>query len=617
MGFQTPQPLLKDLLPKIAKGEIQLPDFQRGYVWDEERIRSLLVTIALGHPLGVVMTLQTGNDQVRFKPKPIEGAEVTQGEVEPALLVLDGQQRLTSLSQALWGDGVADTHDTRKKVVQRRFFIDIAQAVKDPGDLDDAVKSLPGDGVVRANFDRDIVLDVSTREKQLEHGYFPANLIYSDQGTSWLFDYADSGAAKAFLDAVVTPMQSYAIPSIELDKETTKDAVATVFEKVNQGGMKLTVFELLTAKFAGDAHYYRETGTDFRLKDDWEETRRVIEKYPVLESIQETEFLQAVMLLASQHGGTATTARKDDILDLSLADYRAWAGQVRTAMEWVAGFLDTEHVHTGRDVPYPPQLVALAALRVLMGEDIDVHGVRAKVRQWYWCGVLGELYSSSTETRLARDVDQVPDWARGADGAVTPRTVDEANFFESRLHSLRTRNAAAYKGIHALLMADGTKDWLHNQRFDRAHYLNLAVDIHHIFPKAWCIKNEIDPEFRESVVNKTPLARKTNQVIGSASPADYMAKLDSRAKIPAAELDAIVAAHQIDVADLRAGSFEAFFTKRREALLRLVESAMGKPAVRDVERDALGGGTESAAAFVDEPDDPEDPEEDDPPPEEE
>ncbi|MBB4935163.1 hypothetical protein F4561_006057 [Lipingzhangella halophila] len=280
---------------------------------------------------------------------------------------------------------------------------------------------------------------------------------------------------------------------------------------------------------------------------------------------------------------------------------------MREALTWVAGFLDRQHVHTASDVPYPPQLVALAALRVVMGEDIDIHGVNARIRQWYWCGVLGELYSSSTESRLARDTDQVPAWARGVEGAVAPRTVEDANFVESRLHSLKTRNAAAYKGIHALLMADGTKDWLQNQPFDRAHYLDLAVDIHHIFPKAWCTKNEIDPELRESIVNKTPLARKTNQAIGGASPADYMSKLDTKTKIPPADLDTIVAAHQIDVADLRAGAFEPFFTKRREALLGLVESAMGKRAARDVERDALGGGSESADAFLAEPDDPQDP----------
>ncbi|WP_019810418.1 DUF262 domain-containing protein [Saccharomonospora halophila] len=604
MGFQTPQQPLKELLPRIARGEIQLPDFQRGYVWDEERIRSLLVTLAHGHPLGVVMTLQTGNDQVRFKPRLIEGVDEESADVDPALLVLDGQQRLTSLSQALWGDGVIDTQDARRKVVQRRFFFDIVQAVKDPHNLDEAVKSLPGDGVLRENFDRDIVLDVSTRDKQLEHGYFPVNLAYRDSGTDWLFGYADGDVARTFLNTVLTPMKSYTIPSIELDRQTTKEAVATVFEKVNQGGMKLTVFELLTAKFAGDADYYRATGTDFRLKDDWDSTAEVIGKYPVLQGLDETEFLQAVMLLASNRNHRATTARKDDILSLRLSDYLDWADEVRKAMVWVAGFLAAEHIHIDGDVPYPTQLVPLAALRVLMGEDIDIHGIRSRVRQWYWCGVLGELYSSATETRMARDVEQVPAWARGEERAAVPRTVEDANFVESRLHSLKTRNAAAYKGINALLMAHDTKDWLHHQPFDRAHYVELAVDIHHIFPKKWCLAHDIDPELRESIVNKTPLARKTNQLVGGVSPADYMRKLDARAKITTDELDAIVAAHQVDVAALRAGDFERFFTHRREALLGLVESAMGKRAARDIDQDSLDGGAESSDAFVPEPDDP-------------
>ena len=54
-------------------GRIQLPDFQRGYKWEDERIRQLLVTILRGHPLGVVMLLKAGNDQIRFKPRPVEG----------------------------------------------------------------------------------------------------------------------------------------------------------------------------------------------------------------------------------------------------------------------------------------------------------------------------------------------------------------------------------------------------------------------------------------------------------------------------------------------------------------------------------------------------------------
>src|SRR3954467_6856038 len=105
MGFLTPMYELGEYLTWTRSGEIQLPDFQRGYKWEDERIRQLLVTILRGHPLGVVMLLKTGNDQIRFKPRPIEGVTLPD-ETEPDWLLLDGQQRLTSLTQALTGAGV-------------------------------------------------------------------------------------------------------------------------------------------------------------------------------------------------------------------------------------------------------------------------------------------------------------------------------------------------------------------------------------------------------------------------------------------------------------------------------------------------------------------------------
>src|SRR6478735_4227687 len=98
MAFQTPQHELSDYLKWTTSGRIQLPDFQRGYKWEDERIRQLLVTIVRGHPLGVVMLLKTGNDQIRFKPRPVESVDLV-GSIEPDLLLLDGQQRLTSLTQ--------------------------------------------------------------------------------------------------------------------------------------------------------------------------------------------------------------------------------------------------------------------------------------------------------------------------------------------------------------------------------------------------------------------------------------------------------------------------------------------------------------------------------------
>lgn len=635
VGFQTPQYKITRLLEWASNGTLQLPDFQRPYKWEDDRIRSLLVTILRGHPMGVIMTLETGNDQVRFKPKPLTGVSSQVGT--PKYLLLDRQQRMTSMYQALTGDGVVDTLDARKKRIKRRYFIDIEKALGTPADQDEAVVSIPEDGKVKTNFDRDVVLDVSTVELQQEQGLLPFATLFTGKPTSWLLGYANAvpnekaerlATFEEFQSRVVDTALSYEVPAIELDNSTSKEAVATVFEKVNTGGLPLDVFELLTATFAGDADYFEKTGTDFRLAEDWALTEQILNKHPVIGGLQRSDFLQAVTLLATnaRHEAdlaagkkrpTATSARREDILRLSLDEYLAWAPKVRDALQWVSGFYREQHIHTRAFLPYRTQTVALAVFRALLGEEIDSMLVAARIRQWYWCGVLGELYGGATETRFARDVEQVPAWAKAAiTGAEVdePGTVAAGGFRESRLHSLHTRGSAAYKGIYALLMTKRVKDWQFDSQIDFATYSNLQVDIHHIFPSAYARKEGFAGGLQDSIVNKTPLAKKTNIFIGGQSPKDYLQRLESKTGLSSDALDAILTTHLIDPALLRVADFESFFRGRRAALVTLIEEATGKPVARDiVEQSGIEHGAEDEAAFEPEPDEFDEPTDEDEP----
>lgn len=104
--FQTnPEDLVK-LLESCHRGEMQLPDFQRSWVWDEDRIKSLIASVSRAFPVGALMTLETGGD-VNFKPRPIEGAREAAKAMRPHALLLDGQQRMTSLHQVTLRDQVA------------------------------------------------------------------------------------------------------------------------------------------------------------------------------------------------------------------------------------------------------------------------------------------------------------------------------------------------------------------------------------------------------------------------------------------------------------------------------------------------------------------------------
>lgn len=99
--MQTNDRLITELMTAINNGRIQLPDFQRGWVWEDGRIKALIASITNNYPVGAAMFLEYGNENVRFKYRTIEGAEDA-GDTVPTELILDGQQRLTSIYSSLY-----------------------------------------------------------------------------------------------------------------------------------------------------------------------------------------------------------------------------------------------------------------------------------------------------------------------------------------------------------------------------------------------------------------------------------------------------------------------------------------------------------------------------------
>ena len=244
-------------LDRAASGVLQLPDFQRGWVWDDDHIRSLLVSISLSYPIGAVMTLVAGNPDVNFKARLLEGVTLA-ATPAPEMLLLDGQQRLTSLFQALKSRDPVCTRDRRGNELHRHYYASIDACIDDTVEREEeGIVSVPADRIVRSDFGRTIDLDISTRDREIAAGMFPLDLVLDGGVTmDWQMAYLQSGSGgqvdrfekwKQFVDAVINPFVQYHVPTIDLAKSTPKEAVCQVFEKVNTGGVTLTVFELLTA----------------------------------------------------------------------------------------------------------------------------------------------------------------------------------------------------------------------------------------------------------------------------------------------------------------------------------------------------------------------------------
>ncbi|MFI5616285.1 DUF262 domain-containing protein [Streptomyces sp. NPDC051567] len=586
-------PTLKDLLKKIASGALQLPDFQREWKWEDERIKALIATVTLDYPLGVAMTLQTGGAP-QFRTRPLSGADEDSGP--PDLLLLDGQQRLTSLFQALYRDAPVETVDDRNKPLKRWYYIDIAKAIGAPSERDEAIVSVPEDRILKADGLGRGVLDLSTTEKECQAGYFPLNVVFDTKRVNaWHRAYVQLDGSNwdhwsQFEDLVLNHVQAFNVPMINLPATTTMGAVCAVFERVNTGGVPLNVFELLTATYAGDQAHVDEFNDYYQLPAEWLRIKTdLASRHPVLGSLEaglddglsSSDFLQAVALLRTwerKQAGLASSlsCKRRDLLELPLADFRRLAPRIAEAFAWVGSFLQGQCIVRGGDLPYRPQLVPLAAVRAIVGESTDSADGEEKIAQWYWNGVLGEMYGASIERRMTRDVEQLVGWIRREPG-VTPDTVREAAFLNERLDTLTTRNSAAYKGIYALLIKQGAVDWCFTEvPLNADKIVAQSVDVRQIFPKTWA--TGLHSRKTNSIVNKTPLSfRASRSMIGP--PASYLTALQLESGLREEWFDDVIATHLIDPATLHKMDFDLFYENRAKQLLDLVRQAMGKGTV--------------------------------------
>lgn len=614
MSFDTTKTSLKDLLGQVHEGKLQLPEFQRDYVWNEGDVRSLLESIAKGFPVGALLTLERGGS-IEFKPRGIEGTSVE--GVTPEHLLLDGQQRMTSLYKTIYSRDPARVRTAKGQVVERYFYLSIDAALEPMCDLEAAIELVPPDRIRRTNFGKDVELDLSSPEREYEQMLFPLNQTLDPLG--WILGcighWSDKGQPRMadiqrFQNEVLNRIQSYAMPVIKLAKDNSREAVCTVFEKVNVGGKKLDAFELVTAIYAASG---------FDLREDWAGTQtkhgrlgRMREKVTakgVFADLASTDFLQACTVLHTRDlrqqaiaaGATgkevpAVTCTREALLGLPIEAYQKYADAVEAGFMEVARFLNEQKIIWGRDVPYPPQMVALAATFALLPPAQRNAASTAKLAQWFWSGVLGEFYGSATETKIARDVPDLLGWL---DGGPLPRTIGDTSFQASRLDTLRSRLSAAYKGFHALLMRSGCRDFVTGKSVDVMTVFSDALDIHHIFPRAWCEKNGIPPQRYNSIINKTALSKATNIAIGGNAPSQYLARIEQKHGLSADALDDILRSHLIDPALLRGDDFEGFWKARKAALAALAAEAQGKPVPLD-EEEPLEGYADDEGLTLDE-----------------
>lgn len=547
------------LLDQIEARDLALPDFQRSFVWQAPAVRELLVSIFSNYPAGSILLLRDG--ATSFTPRAVETAPELDGRT-PTYLALDGQQRLTSLYQASRG------------TASHVFYVNVADLLSDLRrdglqsdavgyDLDEAIESYPRSRTARWR----------TIDGQAESLMLPL-----DQVTKWS-DWKDAvvahhGAEETFgpdlskhLNRihrdVVRRFDDYFFAVTTLESGTPLDAVCSIFETINRTGVKLNVFELLTA---------RSYARGENLREKWAASR---DEYQVLVDFEvDPYYLLQVVALRVGKG-----VKRSDILSLTpdqLADN--WS----TAAAGMAGALNLLRANCGvynaAGLPYMAAATVLAGVwDVVDGTAGPARGrLRERVKRWFWCVCLSATFDTAANTRTQQEYAALRAWLR--DGAA-PEAV--AGFDASRdleaWRKVTPRQRAQYRTAMALFLSNSPLDFHTAQVLTSQLILSEAIDDHHVFPRNWLATAL--PKGHESVdcvLNRTLIDRTTNIAIRDKAPSDYLAEMAEA--MGDVKLGEVLTSHRLDanaLVQLRADRFEDFLRSRESRLQQLIAAATG------------------------------------------
>lgn len=508
------------ILDRIDLGDIALPEFQRGYVWNREQVRSLMHSLYRRHPVGglLVWVTKTENAEARGDGK------LSQGTVE---LLLDGQQRITSLYGIVRGRPPA-FFDGNAQVFSGLYF-----------SLDDEIFEFYAPLKMRGNALWINVTDLMHKGV----GEYVQRIVGTPELQANLTTYINR----------LTTVEGIRNIDLHIEQVTgedkTVDIVADIFNRVNSGGTKLSKGDLALAKICAAwpqardemkkrLDKWHQAGFDFRL--EW--------------------LLRSVNALIT--GEAMFTALKDvDTPRFSEGLSRA-EKRVDTLLNLISSRLGLDHDQVlGSRYSFP----VLARYLNERGGNLADYKERDKLLYWYVHSFLWGRYAGSTETVLNQDLRLIEQPEGGLD-----QLIAQLRQYRGDLHVRAddflgwSRGARFYPLLYMLTRVSHAQD-LDTGIELSSHLLGKlsGLQVHHIFPKALLYKNGYTMSQVNAVANFMFLTQETNLLISDRAPAEYLPTFVS--KQPGA-----VESHWIPVNPeiWKVENYHAFLSARRELLAK-------------------------------------------------
>jgi hypothetical protein len=546
---------VNDLVTMIERGELQLPEMQRRYVWQSTRVRDLLDSLYRGWPSGAILVWETDEDV------PLQDFAVEQATSPYATtrLLLDGQQRLTSLAAVIRGEPVSVRG--RQRPIEILFNLEhpaslaVVTEVDEEGDDEEVLEDVSDsdEDELQARIDRMAFVVATGKLAALPHWVKVSDVFKTDQDAPFLrragiTDLDDPRFTKYSQRlARVRAIRNYVYRMDVLERAMLYEDVTEIFVRVNSLGAKLRSSDLalaqITAKWRGAlAEFQRFQTRCGALGFDLDLAIHL--KALVAFATDQSRFLSV---------GTLSLEVLQD----------AWR-RAKEGMEFAVNFLKT---NAGIDSPAvlssPFLLVTVAYYGGQRGYSIPKDEAD---RLRFWARVAnakGRYSRGSSETLLDQDL------ATLRDGGGVEMLVDRLRLQVGRLDvtpdELRGRNqrSALFKTMFLAFRADNARDWSSNLEISLDHTgIQHRLQFHHIFPKALLQKLNRTPRESDDIANLAFISGGTNRKVSDKPPSVYLSSIADGDRRHFYRTQCVPE----DPALLEPENYDAFLSRRRELI---------------------------------------------------
>ena len=538
-----------------------LPHFQRYFDWNKNNVRDFWESIFNDYYVGSFLLWDTDRTP-ELGIQPILGVAKNEEEIRPDSIILDGQQRITSLYYAI----KAPKFPLRGSKIPLYLYVNFYHYFDE-------------------NFKGEVI-EIHTqkinREDSFERMLFP--LYELEKYNKWVDDLEDClltqtedhdkiRKIRRIIDKKLRHMwEGFEIPYIALPESMELFQVTDIFENINTKGKLLSVFDLLIARL------YKY---NIELKKMWDAT---LKNYPNIsrysKAIPKTPIyiLQAMSLLYEK----GSSAKRADILDIYSNIYEKsdrdfeedWddiADYMNKAIEKLENMRDGFGVKDEKELPFAPMIPVLAALLKVIDENEKKAECYKKVNKWYWSAIFTNAYSQAADSQMTQDVKELKKWFD--DDKEIPKTIIQMTREISNLYfrEIQTKSNAKYRGIMSLIALEGAKDFDTSQTLENAK----GNDKDHIFPKSFNFGFGSNKHVH-SILNMTWMSDSTNRKIKRCKKPSLYAQEFVRDKYnnDKAQFNEILKTHFINQKSfdyLLDDKFEEFISEREKIIISKIK----------------------------------------------